>query len=399
MEPRDQRRVIAFIPVRGGSKTIPGKNIAPIAGRPLVYWTVRACADCPAIDHVYVATDSAPIRAVVEGFKLPGVTVVDRDPATATDTATTESALIAFLQDQPCATVVLVQATSPLLTTADLADGLAAFKAAAADSMVSVVRSRRFRWNANGSDIEPGNYDPQHRPRRQEWPGELVENGAFYISSREQVLATGCRVSGRIIAQEMPEETLYELDEPNDWTIIEQLLQARIVRQFKAGAQRPRIIAVDVDGTLTDGGMYYTADGEIAKRFDTRDAFGMNLLRKQGWTAALVTAENTPIVLARARKLGIDHVHVGISDKVAFMADLLPKLGFDWEALAYVGDDLNDLEVLRRAGFSACPADADPKVRAVVQYVCARNGGHGAVREVCNLLHDRFESNPEPTTP
>ena len=149
---------------------------------------------------------------------------------------------------------------------------------------------------------------------------------------------------------------------------------------------RLRALAVDVDGTLTDGGMYYGEAGEVMKRFDTRDAFGMNLLRQRGAILALVTSEDSPIVLARAQKLRMENVFVGVSNKVACVERFLADHNLEWTALAYVGDDLNDLDVLKRAGFSACPADAAPEVRAAVHYVCRRPGGHGAVREVCDLL-------------
>ncbi len=153
-----------------------------------------------------------------------------------------------------------------------------------------------------------------------------------------------------------------------------------------------RIIATDVDGTLTDGGMYYTADGELMKRFDTRDAAGMARLEQRGFLRAIVTRENSPIVLARAKKLRIREVHVNIDDKLAFFERFLKRLELDWRNLIYVGDDLNDLPVLERAGLAACPADADYRVGRNVHYVCDRPGGYGAVREVCNLVEAALDA-------
>jgi len=147
-----------------------------------------------------------------------------------------------------------------------------------------------------------------------------------------------------------------------------------------------KLFATDVDGTLTDGGMYYTEAGEVMKRFDTRDAAGMNRLRRRGFTLAMVTTENSPIVLARARKLGIEHVYVGVEDKEQLMDELLARLALTWDQLCYVGDDLNDLPVIQKAGFSACPCDAMPEVTRHVSCICLRRGGHGAVREVCDLI-------------
>jgi 3-deoxy-D-manno-octulosonate 8-phosphate phosphatase (KDO 8-P phosphatase) len=147
-----------------------------------------------------------------------------------------------------------------------------------------------------------------------------------------------------------------------------------------------RLFVTDVDGTLTDGGMYYSSSGEMMKKFHTRDAAGMARLRQCGIELAIVTTEDSDIVLARANKMKVAHVYLGAEDKERVVADLLAKLGLTWDQLAFVGDDLNDLEVIHKAGFSACPADAVPAVRQIAGYVCSNPGGAGAVREVCDLI-------------
>lgn len=364
------------------------KNIARVAGRPLVYWTAKACSDSRSISQTFVASDDELIRTCVEDLGLPHVTAIDRDPSTATDEATTESALLEFAEKHDFDHCLLVQPTSPLLTSSDIDGAIEQYIASGADSLVSVVRTKRFFWEGEGKFVKPENYDPVRRPRRQDWGGQLVENGAMYMTSRNQLLKTRCRISGKIVAYEMPEETYLEVDEKDQWSIMEQLLLNR-QRGREAFIPKPKalkLFAVDVDGTLTDGGMYYSPEGEVMKRFDTRDAFGMNLLRKGGIVLALTTAEDSPIVLARARKLCIEHVYIDVKDKVALFEELLADLGLSWKNLAYVGDDLNDLAVLERCGFSACPHDATEAVRRAVNYVCRNPGGHGAVREVCDLI-------------
>ncbi len=165
--------------------------------------------------------------------------------------------------------------------------------------------------------------------------------------------------------------------------------------ELEAASRRVKLICVDVDGTLTDGGMYYSAQGEELKRFDTRDAMGLLLLRKAGIAVAICTSENSPIVAARARKLQIEDCLLGIKDKVAAIGALLAQHGLDWPQLAYVGDDVNDQAVLAKAGLSACPADAPGKTPAQVMYVCNRLGGHGAVREVCELILAALQTQPQ----
>lgn len=300
---------VAFIPVRGGSKSIPMKNIKPFAGRPLVYWTVKAAVECPEISRVYVATDSDRIKHTVQGFNFHKVIVVGRSEQTATDTAATEDAMLEFANEYEFANIILVQATSPLLTSQDLTRGIEALREA--DSVLSVVRQKRFLW-AQGEYAKPINYDYTHRPRRQDFEGFLVENGAFYITSREALLRTGCRLSGRIKAVEMPGDSYTEIDEPEDWIIAEGLLKKR----FKADRPRQRIkmFLADCDGTLTDGGMYYTSDGDAMKKFNTRDGYGMSLLKKKGILTGIITGENTEIVRMRGEKLGVDEIWLGVQE-------------------------------------------------------------------------------------
>lgn len=217
---------VAFIPVRGGSKSIPLKNIKEIAGKPLVYWTIESAVNCKDIDKVYVSTDSDKIKDVVEkydGINKEKIEVISRSSETASDTASTESAMIEFAENYEFENIILIQATSPLLTSEILQEGIDQLNDF--DSIISLVEQKRFYWRRNADNsVEPTNYNFLKRPRRQEFQGNLVENGAFYITSRERLLQTKCRISGKIGACIMPEETYFEIDEPSDWIIIENLL-------------------------------------------------------------------------------------------------------------------------------------------------------------------------------
>lgn len=210
----------ALIPLRGGSKSIPGKNIKLIAGKPLCGWVLEAATAAKQIDTVYVSTDCPETAALVRGLEL-GVRIVDRPAEFATDEASTEAVMLHFMEQHPCETLVTIQATSPLLRPEDLDVALTRFKNDGLDSMLSAVRTKRFFWNDDGSPI---NYNPLHRPRRQEFSGTLMENGAFYITERAILDRYRCRLGGRIGIHEMGEHTALELDEPEDWTRVEALL-------------------------------------------------------------------------------------------------------------------------------------------------------------------------------
>ncbi len=383
-------KLVAIVPARGGSKGIPGKNVRPFCGKPLLYWVCRAAQDCAAIDAVYVSTDNDEIAAVARGLGLDKVRVIDRAPETATDTASTESVLLDFAARVDFTHLLLLQATSPLLTSPELDAAAARLAAGACDSVFSAVRQKRFRWTVDESGAaHPENYDPLTRPRRQDHDGFLVENGAFYLTSRERLLASGCRMSGRTEIVEMPEETYFELDDLTDWTIMEGLMRRR--EQARHGALRERmrkirLVASDVDGCLTDSGMYYAEHGEEIKKFNTRDGLGFRLLREAGYQTAIITLENTALMQRRAAKMGVEELHQSASDKVAVMAGILRRYGLDWSEVAYLGDDRGDLALLAQVGVSACPADAIVEARETVDLVLQSPGGAGAFREFAEQI-------------
>jgi N-acylneuraminate cytidylyltransferase len=380
---------VALIPVRGGSKSIPLKNIKLFCGKPLVYWSVAAAAECADIECVYVATDDNRIKEVVESFGFDNVVVIGRSVESAHDTASTETVLLEFAESVDAERIVLIQATSPLLGVHDLTEAIRKLDVTNSDSLVSVVRQKRFIWQEDGGTGIPVNYDPVKRPRRQDWEGFLVENGAFYITYREKLLSSGCRISGKIDLYEMAEETYFELDEPADWIIGEKLkdrslqssnIHSRIVPPIK-------LLISDVDGVLTDAGMYYSTDGQELKKFNTRDGKGIELLKKAGIKVMLLTAEDIEVVRARGRKLNVDYLFMGIKDKKTFLERFFQEHPeFSFRSSAYIGDDVNDLEGLKQSAFSASPRDAHPEVKKWVSYVCELGGGQGCVREICDLI-------------
>lgn len=376
----------AFIPVRGGSKSIPLKNIRQIAGKPLVYWTTKAANDCICIDKVFVATDSTIIRETVESFHMDKVQVIGRDESTASDTASTESAMLEFADNYAFDNIVLIQATSPLLQASDLEGGFHLFEQKDTDSVLSVVRQKRFHWQIREDGYaSPTNYDVFHRPRRQEFKGYLVENGAFYITSRENLIKYQNRVSGNIRTYEMDESTYFEIDEPSDWLIIEQQLLHR-KRNTVHKIPDIKMFLTDCDGCLTDGGMYYSENGDELKKFNTKDGMGFRLLKEAGIITGIITSENRELNARRAGKLMLNELYQGVSDKVEVIRQLCQKYGISPENVAYVGDDRNDLKALAYVGFSCTVNDASTEVKKRVDYVSSLNGGQGAMREIIDMI-------------
>ncbi len=148
-----------------------------------------------------------------------------------------------------------------------------------------------------------------------------------------------------------------------------------------------KFFATDVDGTMTDGGMYYTVSGDEFKKFNARDGMGIRLLRESGVKTAIITSENIEIVKRRAEKLKVDFLKMGTWAKLDFIKEVCREYGFKLEEVAYIGDDINDFETLSNVGLRACPADAVDKIKSIDNIiVLSKNGGHGAVREFCEMI-------------
>lgn len=378
---------VAFVPVRGGSKSIPLKNIRELCGRPLVYWVLKAASDCTDIDYIYVATDNSEIKQVVESLDLPKVIVIGRSAETATDNASTESAMIEFADKYCFDNIILIQATSPLLRAEDLHKGINLYNQKDVDSVISAVRQKRFNWKMNKKGIATAdNYDVFHRPRRQEFEGYWVENGAFYITSKERLQKYKNRISGNITICEMSEESLCEIDEPQDWFMIEQLLNQRIRREKMKDIPPIRMFLTDCDGCLTDGGMYYSEDGNELKRFSTLDGMGFELLREHNIITGIITGENQMLNKRRAKKLNVDILEMGIENKLQNIRDLSIRYGIDLANILYVGDDINDLQAVMNVGYGCSVCNGMEPVKRAAKYVSRKAGGQGAVREIIDWI-------------
>jgi len=373
---------VALVPLRGGSKGIPDKNIRMIAGKPLCAWVLEAACLSGVFTRVVVSTDSPRIAEVVRGLNLP-IEILDRPTELATDEASTESVMLHAAQKLDFDVLTTIQATSPLIKSEDFQNAYNLFNAGSYDSLLTAVRTKRFFWNDNGTAL---NYIPHQRPRRQDFVGSLMENGAFYFTKRSVLERENCRLGGCIGIYEMAAESAVEIDEPEDWTLVERALLNRSMQPLHETLAKIKLLIVDVDGTLTDAGMYWSAEGDELKKFNTRDAKGLELVRRAGVEVAIMTSENSPIVLARASKLGIEHCLTGVENKLQCLTTLVCQLGVDLDEVAYIGDDVNDLDCLKMSGFSACPSDAFETVSLTVRYVSKYAGGMGAVREICEMI-------------
>ena len=376
--------VIAFIPARYGSKAIPDKNIKIFCGKPLIYWVLKQLESAN-VDEIIVATDSDIIKSVVNSFGIKKVKVYDRESKNAQDKSSTESVILEYINKSTLSDddiFMLVQATSPFTQKEHFNEGLDLFQKY--DSVLSCSISKRFVWSDDGVAL---NYDMNNRPRRQDYKGNLIENGSFYISSVGDIKTYKNRISGNIGVYKMPPYTYIEIDDPIDWFIAEFIMKQYVLVNKKKDLSHIKIFLSDVDGVLTDGGMYYSKEGDKMKKFCTHDGMGMKILQKTGIKVGILTSEDTEINRKRAEKLNLDYAFHGAHDKLSIVFELCKSENVSIDEVAYVGDDINCFNLLSKVGVAACPNNAIYKIKKIPGIIhLSRNGGDGAVREFIELL-------------
>jgi len=219
---------VAIIPARGGSKGLPRKNVLPLAGKPLIVWSIEQALASRRVDRVIVSTDDEEIGRVSE---LAGAEVVYRPADISGDEASSESALrhvldtLAERRESPD-NVVFLQCTSPIRPPGCIDQAFEEYASKEADSLLSVTQCHRFFWKLSDDGYgEPQNYNPLSRPRRQEMDNAYQENGSIYIFSRAMFDQSGSRLGGKIALYVMEDRTSYEIDSPMDFVIVELLMK------------------------------------------------------------------------------------------------------------------------------------------------------------------------------
>jgi len=385
--PRD---ILAIIPARGGSKGIPRKNILPLGGKPLIAHSIDAARGSHFVSRVVVSTDDAEIAEVARRHDAE---VVIRPPELASDTASSEAALLHTLETLEQKEgyfpdlVVFLQCTSPLTTSEDIDGTIAALVDGRADSALAVVPFHYFLWKTDGAGQAVGiNHEKSVRLMRQQREPEFLETGAVYVMRADGFRAERHRFFGRTAMHETPVERRLEIDEPEDFRIAEERLAS--LRRQARGRQLPTpvdALVMDFDGVFTDDRVFVDQDGREAVACSRRDGLGLEMLAKAGLPMVVISKEQNPVVAARCRKLGIA-CHHGIEAKLGLLQQWLTGQGIDPARTAYIGNDVNDVECMRHVAFAVAPRDAHPAARDAADMVLDADGGRGALRELAELI-------------
>jgi len=390
---------LAIIPARGGSKGIPRKNIHPLGGKPLIAYSIEQVRRARLINRVVVSTDDTEIAAVSQGY---GAEVVWRPAKISSDSASSESALLHTLEHLQKSEgykpdiLAFIQCTSPLTLAEDIDGTIQTLLDEGADSALAVTPFHYFLWMEQASgDIIGINHDKQVRLLRQEREPQFLETGAVYTMRVSGFIQARHRFFGKTAIYIMPPERHLEIDEPVDFRIAEVLLrEQRIEQRLNCLPENVEALVLDFDGVFTNNKVFVFQDGREAVLCNRSDGWGIDQLKKNGLKVLILSTEANPVVQARADKLGIPCLH-GLQEKGAILQDWIEERNIDPCQVVYVGNDVNDLTCMALVGCATAVADAHPMVLEVADLILERDGGEGAIREICDVILEQLRLSPK----
>ncbi|WP_406137055.1 cytidylyltransferase domain-containing protein [Streptomyces sp. NBC_01089] len=402
--PARSPRVLAVIPARGGSKGVPAKNLEAVGGVPLVARAVRACLGARRVTDIAVSTDDERIATAA---REAGADVVLRPAEIAGDTATSEAAVLHALDAyQGTDVVLLVQCTSPFLTSEEIDGVTAAVTDGGADTALTVAPTHGFVWreehrtdgigtDKSGTDKAGSdkvrtetvgvNHDKAFRPRRQDRPQDYLETGAAYAMDAAGFRTARHRFFGETALVRTDPARALEIDDPHDLARARALAPLLDVRTLP-GRDDIDAVVLDFDGTQTDDRVLIDSDGHEIVAVHRGDGLGIAALRDTTDLKLLIlSTEQNPVVAARARKLRVPVLH-GIDRKDLALKQWCEEQGVAPERVLYVGNDVNDLPCFGLVGWPVAVAQAHDAVRGAARAVTTTPGGEGAIREIAAWL-------------
>lgn len=386
--------VLAIIPARGGSKGIPGKNIRLICGKPLLAYSIEHARNAPSVTRIVVSTDDTAIARIAEAY---GAEVVWRPESISGDTASSESALehtlgyLRVTEQYVPDLVVFLQATSPLRKPDDVEQAIQTLLREQADSLLSTGPVHGFVWRITGDAPKSFSYDHAARPRRQDAPEDLIENGSIYVFKPWVLDQLHNRLGGKIAVHRMEPLYSFQIDEPADLALFEALIPVMAPKKQAADLDAVRLLVLDFDGVLTDNRVLVSQNGTESVYCSRGDGLGIEMLRKAGIPVVVFSKERNPVVAARCRKLSIECIQ-GCDEKLRALQSYARERGYAAQEIAYVGNDINDLDCLGWVGVPIVVNDCAPQVRHAARLITPQAGGHGAVRQVADWLLSRDRS-------
>lgn len=404
--------ILTIIPARGGSKGIPRKNIRNFAGSPLIAWSIAAARQSEFVTRIVVSTDDEEIAAVARSFgaETPFLRPAEFAQDQTTDLPVFEHALqwLAEHENYHPEVVVQLRPTSPIRPR-DCVDGAIKILLAHPDAdcvrgVVPAGQNPHKMWRLPGGENAPmknlldveGIVEPYNSPR-QILPPIYWQTGHI-DAIRTQTIFNGSMSGGKIYPLVIDPRYSVDLDNLYEWAKYEWLTTFGGLdfispdNRHRAMPVRIDLLALDFDGVVTDNRVWVDEKGREMVAAYRSDSLIINKLKQAGVQVVILSSEVNPVVAARAKKMGVEAVHgVNIHEKGDVLKELLAERKIDPAHVVYIGNDINDLPCFDLVGWSVAVADALPEVVRAADYVLSKPGGHGAVRELCDLILSKIE--------
>ena len=400
--------ILAFIPARGGSKGIPRKNIRLFAGYPLIAWSIAAAKQSQLVTRVVVSTDDEEIAAVAREWRAEAPFLRPNELAQdgTTDLPVFEHALkwldAERVEGYRPDVIVQLRPTSPIRPRTMVDDAIRILlEHADADCVRGVVPAaqnpyKMWRFDGENKPLNPllevdGIAEPYNAPR-QILPPVYWQTGHI-DAIRVSTITQKKSLTGDVIYPLLidPKYTV-DIDTLTDWAKYEALVYNGLEIASPRASRRTmpgtiKMIICDFDGVVTDNLVTTDQDGRESVIASRSDSMHIKRLRELGVETMIISSEPNPVVLARAQKMGVEAIHnVGMQDKGRVMREVLEQKNIKAENVIYIGNDLNDLPCFEIAGWSVAVADAYPELIRAADHVLTKTGGHGAIRELCEIV-------------
>lgn len=398
--------ILALIPARGGSKGIPRKNIRSFAGYPLIAWSIAAAKESSHITRIIVSTDDEKIASVAKewGAEAPFLRPAEISQDNTTDLPVFEHAL-KWLEDvegyRPDV-VIQLRPTSPLRPKGMIDSAIRILQdhkdADCVRGVVAAGQNPFKMWRFEGEDrpliqlLEVDGIKEPYNAPRQILPPVYWQTGHI-DAIRTSTISDKKSLTGDVIYPlVIDSKYTVDIDTLSDWSKYESVIYSGldVVSPGKGRKKMPetiQLIICDFDGVVTDNSVITDQDGKESVLASRSDSMHIKTLKEKGIDFMILSSEPNPVVQARALKMGVESIHgVGMQDKGRVMREVLEKKNIKAENVIYIGNDLNDLPCFEIAGWSVAVADAYPEVIRVADFVLTKKGGHGAIRELCELV-------------
>lgn len=383
------KNIISIIPARGGSKSIPKKNIIDFCGKPLIAWSIEQSLKSKYIRGVYVSTDDKEIVGISENY---GAKIIRRPNELATDTSSSDEVLLHAISEIEklgrIDLVIFLQATSPLREKDDIDNAIEKFFSEDSDSLFSAAVLEDFCiWEDTEKGMRGVSFDYLNRGRRQDRKPYYLENGSIYIFRPEILKQYNNRLGGKIVLYYMPLWKSYEIDNTENLEICEYFMNNKILREkhFAPVLKDIKLIVYDFDGVLTDNKVLLREDGVESVVVNRSDGLAITMIKDMGIKQLILSKEKNKVVEARANKFGIP-ILKGIDNKKEALRSYCKENNIPLEGVVYVGNDINDVEVMKIVGYPVCPSDAYEEVKNVAKVILNSAGGTGIVRELIKYI-------------